>query len=124
MVDEIGGRVAYARMGRKPGDQLMELLDGQMETISGDFKSQHVSDTLWAYARMRRKPGERLMGLLEGRMETISGEFSSQNVSDTLWAYATIGRKPGERLMGLYDTLVATCPKTCSLAGIVLYTKT
>jgi hypothetical protein len=65
-------------MGRKPGDQLMELLDGQMETISGDFKSQHVSDTLWAYARMRRKPGERLMGLLEGRMETMSGEFSSQ----------------------------------------------
>jgi hypothetical protein len=80
-------RVAYARIGRNPGDRLMGLLERQMETISGEFDSEDVSRTLWAYARIGRKQGERLMVLLEGRMETISGEFSSQNVSDTLWAY-------------------------------------
>jgi hypothetical protein len=97
----------YTKMGRKPGERLMGLLEGRMETISVEFTSTQVSQTLWTYATMGRryqgfqveacfthdagvyengeelprKLGERLMGLLEGWAEAISGEFDSDDVS-------------------------------------------
>ena len=80
----------------------MGLLEpgGRAETISGEFNSQGVANTLWAFVMMGTKSGERMMGQLERRAEAISGEFNSKNVANTLWAYATMGTKPGERLMG------------------------
>ena len=78
----------YARVAQtfaqKPGEWVMELLEGRPEAISGEFDSEDVSCTLEAYALMERKPGERLMGLMEERVEAISGEFDSDDVSQTL----------------------------------------
>jgi hypothetical protein len=95
-------------MGRKPGECLMGLLEGRVETITGEFNPEGVANTMWTYAKMGRKPGERLMGLLEGRSEVISGQFIPQGVANTLWAYVTMGRKPGESLMGLLEGRVET----------------
>ena len=41
--------LVYATMGREPGDGLIVLLERRAEKISGEFNSQHVSDT---YATM------------------------------------------------------------------------
>jgi hypothetical protein len=81
----------------------MGLLEGRADSISGEFKSQNVANTVWTYETMRRKPGDRVMGLLEGRAEAISGEFTSQDVASTLRTYATMGRQSGERVMGLLE---------------------
>jgi hypothetical protein len=112
---------AYATMKRRPGERMMELLEGRVEAISGEFKSQEVSSVLWAYATIQRKPGEQMLRLLELRMEELSGQFSSQNITKLLWAYdmlwasAMIGRKnvlwvyemmrrkPEERMMKLLE---------------------
>ncbi len=41
--------------------------EGRSELISGEFYSQHITNTLWEFPTMGRKPGERMMGHLEGR---------------------------------------------------------
>jgi hypothetical protein len=71
-------------MGTKPGERTMRQLERRAETISGEFNSQNVANTLWAFATMGTKPGERMMGQLERRAEAISGEFNSQDIANTL----------------------------------------
>ncbi len=63
--------------------QLAGSCKQRAETISGEFNSQDVANTLWAFATMGRKPGEWMMGQLERRAEAISGEFNSQDVANT-----------------------------------------
>jgi hypothetical protein len=87
-------------MGVKPGEWMMGQLERWAETISGEFNSQDVANTLWVYATMGTKPGARMMGQLERRAEVISGDFNSQDVANTLWVYVTMGVKPGEWTMG------------------------
>jgi hypothetical protein len=82
-------------MGTKSGERMMGQLEWRTETISGEFNSQEVANTMWAFATMGTKPGERMMGKLEWRPETISEEFNSQEVANTLWAFATMGTNPG-----------------------------
>jgi hypothetical protein len=62
----------------------MGQLERWAETISGEFNSQYVVNTLSEFATMGTNPGDRMMGQLERRTETISGEFNSQNVTNTL----------------------------------------
>ncbi len=85
-------------MGTKSRDRMMGQLERRTETISEEFNSQSVANTLWAFTTMGTKPGERMMGQLEWRPETISEEFNSQEVANTLWAFVTMGTKPGERI--------------------------
>ena len=56
------------------------VIERRVETISGEFNSEDVANTLWAFATMGTKPGDRMMGQVERRTETISGEFNSQVV--------------------------------------------
>ena len=97
---------------------LLPELERRAEAVAGEFKSQEVSNTVWAYATMGMKPGERLMGLLERRAEATAGDFNSQNVANTLWAYATMGRKPGERLMGLLERWAEVTAGEFQVAGV------
>jgi hypothetical protein len=55
-------------------------LERRTETISGEYNSLEVANTLWAFATMGEKPAERMMGQLELRAEAISGQFNSQVV--------------------------------------------
>jgi hypothetical protein len=73
-----------------------------LQTISGEFNSQAVANTLWAFV-MGTKPGERMMGQLERRAEAISactGKFNSQDTANTLWGadVCDYGDKAGEGL--------------------------
>ena len=68
--------------GTKPGERMMGQLERRAESISGEFNSQSVANTLWEYVTMGTKPGERMMGQLERWSETISGEFNSQDVAN------------------------------------------
>ena len=79
---------------------ILQQLERRAETISREFDSQSLPNTLWVYVTMGTKPGEQIMGQLERRAEVISGNFISQNVANTLWAYVTMGINPGDRLMG------------------------
>jgi len=45
---------AYATMGRKPGERMIDLLEGRSE-VSGEFKPQAVSQIRFAYETMGRK---------------------------------------------------------------------
>jgi hypothetical protein len=63
--------------GRK--ERVTGLLEERVETISGEFNSQDIANTLWAFLTMGRKPWKRTMGQLEERTETISGVFKSQD---------------------------------------------
>jgi len=59
-------------MGRNPGEPAMgRQLEEWADTISGEFNSQDVANTLWAFSTMGRKPGKRTMGQLEERTEAI-----------------------------------------------------
>jgi hypothetical protein len=44
---------------------MMGELEGWVEAISGEFKSEEVANTLWAFATMGTMPGEPMMGELE-----------------------------------------------------------
>jgi hypothetical protein len=59
-----------ATMGRNPGEPVMGQVEWA-ETISGEFNSQDVANTLWAFSTMGRKPGKRTMGQLGKRTEAI-----------------------------------------------------
>ena len=54
---------------------MMELLEGRVEELLGQFSSQNIAkllwayDMLWAYEMMGRKLGERMMELLEREQE-------------------------------------------------------
>ena len=41
-------------------ERMMGQLERRAETISGEFNSQAVANTLWVFATMGTKPGERL----------------------------------------------------------------
>ena len=43
----------------KPIENLVLALEHRAETISGEFNSQAVANTLWVFATMGRKPGSR-----------------------------------------------------------------
>jgi hypothetical protein len=53
-------------MGRKSGERMMGLLEGRVETISGEFNVQTVANTLWAYATIGGKTVESVNGSVGG----------------------------------------------------------
>jgi hypothetical protein len=55
----------------KPTGPLLLALKLLAESISVQFSSQDVANTLWVFATMGSKPGERMMGHLERRAEAI-----------------------------------------------------
>ena len=57
----------------------MGLLEERVEAISGEFKQQEVSSSLWACATMGLKPGEMPKGLLEGQATVIRSSSSSSS---------------------------------------------
>ncbi len=51
-----------AKQRYKATGPLLLALERRAETISGEFNSQNVANTLRAFATMGTKPGERMMG--------------------------------------------------------------
>ena len=58
---------------------LKGLLEERVEAISGEFKQQEVSSSLWACATMGLKPGAMPMGQLEGQANVIRWSSSSSS---------------------------------------------
>ena len=54
--------VCVCNDGDKAGDRVMGQLERRTETISGEFNSQTVANSVCAFATMGTKPGEQMMG--------------------------------------------------------------
>jgi hypothetical protein len=56
-------------MGRKPGERVMEVLEGRAEAVSGEFTSQDILDLLWASDRLGVSLSSELQGLLRDQQK-------------------------------------------------------
>jgi len=100
---------AYAKVGREPGEEVMQALERRVEAVAGSFIAFEVDTVLLSYANLGQPPREELMQVLEGRVEVLVGTYTAQNVASTLWSYAMMGREPGAQLMrGLEGQAEAT----------------
>ena len=111
---------AFATLGFRPSEALLEGLIEQTVAVQGDFKAQEISITLWAFATLGLQPSEELMAGTMKQAVVVQGDFNPQEIANTLWAFATLGLQPSEELMvGMMKQAVAgrlQCPGDCQHA--------
>jgi hypothetical protein len=85
---------ALAKIGYKQediGEELLRALSRRACAIMHDFKSQDISNMLWAYATLHTIPEPELYHALSLRGSEIISEFDAQSTSNTVWACAKLG---------------------------------
>ena len=77
-------------MGMKPGQPVLEVLEGRLEEVTRIANSHTVANDLWAYATMGRDPGGRVMAALGTRIEALSRDFRPREAAKALWAACNV----------------------------------
>ncbi len=65
-------------MGHDPGNALLDAMAIQMMERIQQFRSQAISNSLWAYAKLGYNPGKELLAVTSRRAQTMLHQYTSQ----------------------------------------------
>eukprot|EP00798_Chlamydomonas_sp_ICE-L_P021008 gene21008-27867_t len=84
----------FAKQGKKPADELLQVIAQEVKSKLEHFRSQDLSNTAWALAMLKYKPDAEWWSLFDKQVQKNTTDFSCQDLTNLMWALAVLDHRP------------------------------